>query len=104
MVKNSKYFVFSVLYTSHKATGYSYCLLGFSSFEDEENCDADAYVECVQFVLFVYKKSWNYVVCLISDNSDTKKSIATKVALYIVGCHSQKFNLLCEASSKITQL
>lgn len=90
---NPFFLFFYCVFPSSKAIGYSFCLLVSSFFEDKENIDAGAHVEFLQFDLSIFEKTWDKVVCLISDSCNTNKLIATKVNLAMVGCDCHRLNL-----------
>ena len=47
----------------------------------------------MSFILDVYGKSWNNIICLVGDNVAVNKSISTKVDVPLVGCASHRYNL-----------
>ena len=90
-------------------SGYRKCLLGFSPFEDETELAADAHIAFIDFVLSVYGKTWDNVVCFTADNCSVNKSISNKTQKAMVGCHSHRFNIalqqiLNEHSTMIEQI
>lgn len=73
--------------------GYSVRLLAFSPFEDEASLGRDEHIRFLDFVLNLFNKSWDNVVCIIADNCNLNKSIATAKELPFLGCASHRFNL-----------
>lgn len=53
--------------------GYETRLIAFSPMEDENHLDADEHIMFMTFVLQLYNKSWENVLCLIGDNCNVNK-------------------------------
>eukprot|EP00171_Calliarthron_tuberculosum_P001888 IDg1888t1 len=68
-------------------------LLAFSPFEDESTFNADNHVKFFEYVLQLYERTWDNVVCLIGDNCATNKAIANNVEIPFIGCASHRYNL-----------
>ena len=77
-------------FCSQTELGYDTCLLGFSLFDDETTQNAENHMSFVEFILQVYEKTWENVVCVVDDNCSTNHSVGkivgkiTKVARAIV--------------------
>jgi len=68
-------------------------LVKFSPFENEEDLGACSYIEFIENTLEVYKKSWDNILFLVSDNCPVNLSIANRTGLPFIGCASHRFNL-----------
>ena len=79
-------------FPSRKNRGYESRLLALSPLEDETSLSADEHIEFLSYVLGLYTKSWENIVCLIADNVNTNKSISTKTKKPMIGFASYRFN------------
>lgn len=71
-------------------------LLCFTNLIDESNWNATNYAETIMNVLSTFNRSLGNVVCLIGDNCNTNKKLATILKLPLIGCASHKLNLAVE--------
>ena len=99
--KDTHYVSIFATYPSFCSSGYEKVLLGFSPLDDEEALNAENHVDFIKFVLGVFDKSMDNVVCLTGDNCATNLKIAKLVNqlnqfCYFVGCASHRFNLCVE--------
>lgn len=77
---------------SEKHIGYSNCLLGFFSFE-EERFDASSHLTLFEFVLSDLKNSMEKVKRIIEETCKSNKSVATEMSLRLMDFHSHRSNL-----------
>lgn len=80
-------------YPAKTTNGYDVRLLTFSPMGDECHLDAQEHVKFITYVLELYGKSWDNVICLIGDNCNTNKAVANNASVPLVGCASHRFNL-----------
>ena len=71
-------------------------LLAFTTLVDESNWTAQNYADTISNVLESFNKSVLNVVCLIGDNCNTNKRLATLLKPPLVGWTSHKLNLAVE--------
>lgn len=62
-------------------------------FENEECLDSASHKDFLEFVLSIFNKSLENVVCPIGENCATNKAVADLLQTPIVGCYSHRFNL-----------
>ncbi len=63
-------------FLSSKPVGYDQLLFGFSSFHDADSQDAEHHFEFIQFVLSVFNKTRDNLVCMIGDNCSTNRKLS----------------------------
>ncbi len=67
--------------------------MGFSSLENETTQSANAHLEYIGYVLELFNKSIENVVCLIGDNCSVNRSLAKRIGIGFIGCASHRWNL-----------
>jgi hypothetical protein len=92
---SSKHFtaVFATFPDETKSMSYQRILLSFSPYENEGNLSAESLKDHLLFVLSLYEKNMNNVVCLIADNCNTNAAAASMLKIFFIGCYSHKLNL-----------
>ena len=73
--------------------GYSKVLLTISPLGDGTSYTSQDHYDFITYSLSVYGKTWDNIVCLIGDNCNTNKALATQARRPLVGCASHRFNL-----------
>ena len=68
-------------------------LRAFSPHNNECSLSGSEHVDFFEYVLDLFGKSFNNVLCIISDNCSTNKSIENILRLPLVGGASHRFNL-----------
>jgi len=69
-------------------------LLGFSPMlENDFDFTAESHKNFLEFVLRVFDKTLEDVICLVGDNCSTNKRLADICKMPLVGCASHRFNL-----------
>jgi len=71
----------------------THVLLGFSPLLEETSLGASQHFEYLNFILNLYGKSFNNVVCIIADNCETNKALSRLCKVPMIGCASHRFNL-----------
>lgn len=87
--------VFEV-FSSKESSSSAKFLLVFLPFEKKECLDSASRKDFLQFVLSIFKKSLENVVCLIKGNRAANKAVADLFPTLLVGCYSRRFNLATE--------
>ena len=54
---------------------------------------AKKYIDAIEYVLGVYNRNLENIVCLIGDNVAVNKSCANIIGVLLIGCASHKLNL-----------
>ena len=90
---STNYLGLFALFLSNNICGYETRLLELSPLRDECYLDADAHYDFLTYVLGLYRKTWDNVVCLIKDNVNTNKSLYKKKGIPFIGCGSHRVNL-----------
>ena len=72
---------------------YNFALLALSPLEDETSLSAAQHESFIRFVLSVYGRTSDNVICVIADNAGTNKAIAAALGTKFIGCASHRFNL-----------
>lgn len=81
-------------YPDAEATeGYSTALLAFSPMGEETGFTAQVHKDFLEWVLSVYRKSLENIVCIIGDNCETNKALSNFCGKPFVGCASHRFHL-----------
>ena len=65
--------------------GYTKILLTMSPMGDGDTLSAQEHHAFVTYVLGIYGKSWENVVCLVGDNCNTNKALAPAAFRLLVG-------------------
>jgi hypothetical protein len=82
-----------------------FVLLGFINFEidpiclaftpllDESAFSAQNHRDLILFVLSIFRKSVENLICIIGDNCNVNKALADLLEIPLVGCAAHRFNL-----------
>ena len=90
---STQYIAVFASFKSSNDLGHSVRLLGFSPVEDETDLGSEEHVKYLDYVLGLFGKTWENVVCIIGDNCNANKCIAYLRGVPFVGCASHRFNL-----------
>ena len=85
--------VFATYVDESATVGYAKVLLTIAPLGEGVSFTAKDHYDFVTYVLNVYHKTWENVVCLVGDNCNTNKALATIAKRPLVGCASHRFNL-----------
>ena len=92
--KSSTHFVgIFVSYSCENNLGYKSALLSFSPMLTETSFNARDHYDYLEWVLGLYKKTFENVVCICGENAEVNKAIATLCNLPPLGCNSHRLNL-----------
>lgn len=59
---------------------------------DECSLIADEQIRFLTYILELYEKSWDKVICIIGYNISVNRAISTKTRVRLIGCASHRFN------------
>lgn len=77
-------------------------LLGFApNLETDFDFTAESQLNFLRYVLGLFGRTLDDVLCLIGDNCNVNKSLADQAGLPLIGCASHRFNL--EVTNYLTQ-
>lgn len=83
-------------FPTDNSVGFDTRLLTVSPMNDESKLDEDEYIEFMSYVLGLYQKSLENVICMIGDIVSVNSSISTKTGVPLVGSASHRFNLVVQ--------
>ncbi len=69
-------------------------LIVLPPFEDETTLNAEEHSEFLSYVLGLYQKSWNNVVCIIWDICNTNKALSNKMNVPMMGFSCVSYDFL----------
>lgn len=72
-------------------------LIAFTPLLTEEDMSSESHKELIEYVLEIFGKDLTNVVCLVGDNCNVNKSLATLCELPLIGCAAHRFNLAVQA-------
>jgi hypothetical protein len=78
-----------------KISQYEKALLSFSPMEDGSDMSGLAQKEHILWVLEMYGKNMDNVVCVVNDNCSANIRTAKLLKCYMIGCYSHKLILGC---------
>ena len=90
---NTHYMAIFVTFPAENELGYSKILLTMSPMGDEDSLSSQEHYDFATYILKLYHKSWENVVCLVGDNCNTNKALADLAHKPLLGCASHRFNL-----------
>jgi hypothetical protein len=93
--EDSKHFL-AVIATwpdSSNVLNYGKALLSFLTLEDGSDLSASAKKDHLLWVLELFGKNMNNIVCIVCDNCSTNRLTAELLKTYMIGCYSHKLSL-----------
>jgi hypothetical protein len=70
--------------------------LGFSPLLDETEYTAERHAELIDYVLRVFHKTRESLICIVGDNCAVNKALADVLDVPLIGCAAHRFNLACQ--------